>query len=293
MYTVTNLTRSVTHTVITKLFKKYLSIYGNSWSNRHKTESDWNDAVYTWLDALKDFHIMDLRKAYSHSLLVYKDFPPTLGQLLNLCLKESGVPRANDLMRLLVNKDFSHPIVKLMYDKIGSWKLANGTEKELCQKVSEHYDNAVIEFKNNPEVSWQKLESHKAQLSLEAPIPDKMSSRAESNAYKDCMDGCRRLLNSARENSCPIDIPKFDKSKINKGGEQYDEYCKYLLSIPDNLIFSLPPIYAYDRQCLLNTKNTARYLREVGYNPHSKSQNIDKRTSAGAPTKIYKAWMND
>ena len=278
---------------VVKLFGRLRGRYGQLWTCRAKVDEDWEFIIDDWFMELSKFSLSAVREAVDEVLILYKDYPPTLPQLLDSCLKASGIPAANDLLGMLVNKDFTHPIVKLVYDKIGSWKLANGTEKEIYQRISEHYDNAVVEFKNNPQTCWQKLESHKAQLLLESPIPEKIPSKAESKAYKDCIEECRRILNSERETLIPLDIPEFDKSKISKGGEQYDEYCKYLLSVPDNRVLSLPPIYAYDRQRLLNANNTARHLREAGYTPTANRPNVEKRSNAAAPVKIYKAWMND
>jgi hypothetical protein len=278
---------------VVRLFAKFNGRYGQLWTSRGRNDADWEFIIDDWFTELSKFSLSVNRDAMDEVLMVYKDYPPTLPQLLDLCLKASGVPIASDLLRMLVNKDFSHPVVKLVYDKIGSWKLANGTEKELSQRVAELYDNAIVEYKTNPAVCWEKLETHKAQLALEAPIPDKIPSKAESKAYRDAIDECRRILSGDKAKTPILEIPEFDKRKINKGGEQYHDYCKYLLSVPDNQALALPLSYIYYRQKLLNLSETAKHLRECGYIQDSQRPNVEKRTSTGQPTKVYKTWIKD
>ncbi len=136
---------NIDKTFVVKLFGKFRSRYGQLWTSRAIEDSDWTNIIDDWFTELSKFSLSVNRDAMDVVLMVYKDYPPTLPQLLDLCLKASGVPIASDLLRMLVNKDFSHPVVKLVYDKIGSWKLANGTEKELSQRITELYDNAIVE----------------------------------------------------------------------------------------------------------------------------------------------------
>ncbi len=294
MSTVTTMTHSVTFSVISKLFNKYLSVYGNGWGNRHKTDAEWKESVQTWLDMLKDFDIQILRKAFASSLLLYKDFPPTLGQLVDLCLKETGVPNEDQIIKCMINRDFNHPMVKMIYDKIGSWALSNGKADEIKAKTKSSYSECLNNFRTNPKTGWEALDSYKSQLALEAPIPDKIPSSFERKSFKQRMDEYYKIAAEEKAKLKDKVHPEFDKQKINKGGEQFDEYCAYLLSVPDNQVLSLPPVYAYDRQRLLNAKETQAHLRESGYVPTTQRQGTEApRQSTGRPTKVYKAWIND
>ena len=194
---------------------------------------------------------------------------------------------------MMINKDFSHPIVKIVYDKIGSWKLSNGTEKEIKQKVEEIYPQAIIEFKNNPSECWDALNAHKAQLALEAPIPDKIPSSFERMSFNQRMEEYLKKANEEKAAHGESFIPEFDPKKTNKDGEQYQDYCKYLFSIPDHHALTLPSRYAYDRIRLRTKAETENHLHESGYIPDNLRQHSERRTKSKGPTKDYKAWMND
>lgn len=281
-------------TLVVRMFAKFSSRYGQLWTSRARVEADWEFIIDDWFTELSKFSLGIVRKALDATLSIYKDYPPTLPQFLELCLKASGVPSAHDITRMMVNKDFSHPIVKLVYDKIGSWKLANGTEREIGQKVSECYDPALAEFKKNPAVCWEKLESHKAQLALDAPEPTKIPSAQERKSFAERMEEYKKIAEGEKTSSNDLFIPEFDRNKNNKGGDQYDDYCKYLLSVPHHNAVSLPAAYAYDRQRLLNEQDTAKHLREAGYVPEDQRTNNQKaKVIRGKPTQVYKSWMND
>lgn len=292
--TVTALTHCVDKALIVRLFGKFRSRYGQLWTSRARVDEDWEFIIDDWLDELSQFSFDSLRIAVKEALVAYKDYPPTLSQLVDLCLHASGVPDSTKVLRMMIDKDLSHPVVKSVYDKIGSWKLANGTEKEICQKVSQYYDQAIHEFKANPKEQWALLHEYKESKLKELPIPEKIPSNAERKSFKERMDEYYKIANEEKAKLKDKVHPEFDKRKINKGGEQYEEYCSYLLSVPDNQVLSLPPVYAYDRQRLLNAKETANHLRESGYVPPNQRQPFEQsRTSNGRPTKIYKAWSID
>lgn len=292
--TVTYMTRSVDRDLITRLFSQFANKYGKLWTGRLGENGDWEGCAQDWLDELSVFTFEEVRCAKNKAFSIYLDFPPTQGQLVDLCLKESGIPDATEVIRKMVSKDFSHPIVKILYDKIGSWKLANGTEKEITQKVSQSYEPAISEFKSNPKDQWARLREYKEAKLKELPIPDKIPTNAERKSFKERMDEYYKIANAQKEKLKDKVHPDFDKRKTNKGGEQYAEYCSYLLSIPDNQVLSLPPIYAYDRQRLLNAKETQHHLRESGFIPPNQREPFEQpRNSNGRPTKIYKAWSND
>jgi len=290
--TVTYMTHSVDRNLIKRLFSQFANKYGKLWTMRLGDNGDWEGCAEDWLEELSSFTFEQVREAKNKALSMYRDYPPTQGQLVDLCLKESGIPDATKVLNMLVAKDFSHPIVKLVYDKIGSWKLTNGTEKEISQKVSQSYSQAMAVFKSNPKEQWAQLGEYKELQTKALPIPDKIPTNAECKSFKERMDEYYQIMEEGKAKLNGMEIPEFDKKKISKGGEKYDEYCKYLLSVPDHMVLGLPHAYAYDRQRLLNAKDTASHLRQAGYVP-SEQRDAQNRPDKGRPTKIYKAWTND
>ena len=287
------MTRSVDRAIIEKLFDKFSLKYGNLWRGRLGENGSWKACEADWLEALQEFDLQTLKKAVKQCFLIYRDFPPTQGQLIDLCIKESGVPLEDEIMNLLVKRDFSHPIVKMIYDKIGSWTLSSGKEHEVRRKIKDYYTYAVIDFRENQDLAWNKLNAHKEQLALEAPIPPKVATNSERKGFKERLAEYMAIAEEGRQRLKDTKPIEFDEKQIKKGGTQFDEYNKYLLSVPEHLILGLPPKYAYDRMRLLSKNDTAHHLREAGYVPENQREgNEAPRNTGGRPTKMYKTWNN-
>lgn len=291
--TVIPMTHSVDERVIKKLFAKFSTRYGSLWTARLGENGNWKDCEDDWLEELSRFNFTHLRAAVKKCFTIYIDYPPTLGQLIHLCMKESGVPDEGEVIRLMVNRDFNHPMVKMIYDKIGSWALINGKEHEIQSKVKSYYDSCLADFYSDPEPHWSKLTSFNNQAKLEAPT--KIPSQKERKGFKEHMEEFKRLAEEGKAKLKDMTTPDFDPKKIKPEGEQYVDYCKYLLSVPEHLVLGLPPVYAYDRQRLLNRQDTARHLKESGYIPPSERDGFEAPRSANnnKPTRVYKNWAGE
>lgn len=293
MSTVQYLNHVVDRQLVQKMFVKFANKYGNLWTSRLGEHGDWKGCEDDWLEELSAFSLRDAINGIKKALVIYRNYPPTQGQVIELCMAESGVPSVTDVIRLMVNRDFTHPIVKMVYDKIGSWTLTNGKEQEIQSKAKSAYDLCIADFQCNPKGSWELLASFNERPLLEAP-PTKVATPAERRGFKERMEEFQRLADEGKAKLKDMQVIEFDPKKIRGDGEQREDYEKYLLSIPEHLVLGLPPQYAYDRQRLLNTKDTARHLKECGYIPPNERAVIEQpRSGNNKPTKMYKNWNSD
>ena len=293
MSSVTPLITSVDAELIKKLFRKFSAVYGNLWNNRCSMVAEWQDCVDVWLDGLYGFDIFVLRKAVSQAFIAHKDFPPTLGQLVDLCLARDGVPSENSLIDLMVRKDFNHPLVKIIYEKIGSWALSHEKPDEINRKVCAVYSESLASYRENPSQAWKKLEEFKG---LPAPslIPSKIPSSAEISSCRERLKKYQEMADSQKANQEVKSHPVWEKGKITHGSRSFDEAYfnerkRYLLSVDEAVAGTLRHEDWYDR---------ARYLRELeGYRnvqEHSAArQRSDENVSPRSPNghrKAYKNW---
>jgi hypothetical protein len=293
MNTVQYLNNEVDRRLVQKLFLRFANKYGNLWTSRLGENGDWKSCEDDWLEELSAFTVRDAVAAIKKALVIYKDYPPTQGQLIDLCLKESGVPSEDEIINMLINRQFDHPMVKLVYDKIGSWQLKNGTSEAIRNKTKSVYGDCLAKFKAEPEQQWAQLSVVKEQLSLPPIEHQKIPSPDERKGFKERMAEFQKLAEQGRAKLKDMNPIEFDEKKIRGEGEQRADYEKYLLSVPEHLVLGLPPKYAYDRQRLLNTKDTARHLQECGYiHPKDRVGEEAPRTSGGKPTRIYKNWSD-
>ncbi len=298
MSKVTTLTRSINSEIISKLFIKLSSCYGHAWTSRHKTDAQWLECNRTWLNELVSFDLYDLKKAVAQSFSLYKEFPPTLSQLVDLCLKVSGIPSEYDVIACMIKRDFIHPLVKIIYDRIGNWTLSHAKSEEIKSKVSSCYAECLIEFRKNQKSHWDLLNQYKEQKSLEAPEPSKIPSNSERISFAERLKQYSKIAEEGKMKLKDQKHPEFPEDKIKKGHRNFDEavfleYKKYLISVPEVLVLSLPISYAYARTRFLTEIEVCRSLKESGYNPTQRVDNkVPPRRSSG-PQKIYQNWSGD
>jgi hypothetical protein len=264
MSTVQYLNNEVDRLLIQKMFVKFANRYGNLWTSRLGEHGDWKKCEDDWLEELRAFRTRDAINGIKKALVIYKDYPPTQGQIIDLCLKESGVPSEDEVIKLMVDRNFSHPMVKLVYDKVGGWMLTNGKAEEISRKVCAVYSDCKANFVGNPEQQWAQLEAKREQLSLPAVEHPKVATPEERKGFKENMAEFRKFAEEGAARLKDMKPIEFDEKKIGEKGEQRADYEKYLLSVPEHFVLGLTAKYAYDRQRLLNKDETARYLRECG-----------------------------
>ena len=292
-------TRSIDRDLIRKLFVKFSSVYGHLWSSRHKADDEWLDCIDTWLDGLKGFEFDILRKAVSQVFLIHKKHPPTLGELIDLCLKISGVPSEDEIIKRMVSRQFDHPMVKLVYDRIGNWTLKNGTSEEIRRKTRTAYDECLVEFRANTNSLWNKLSEHNATHAIDGP--SKTLTSDEHIGWRERMKDYEKRAHDGKMQLKDQKHPEFPEDKIKLGERNFDKevyaaYKGYLMSVPEEIVLSLPISYAYARMRFLAEVDTEKHLKEVGYvPPNARSTDEPPITSDRnrGPQRVYKNWTGD
>ncbi len=294
MNTVQYLNTEVDRRLVQKLFLRFANKYGNLWTSRLGENGDWKSCEDDWLHELSAFNVRDAVAAIKQALVIYTDYPPTQGQLIYLCLKESGVPSEDEIITMMVNRKFDHPMVQLVYEKIGSWQLKNGKNEEIRLKTKAVYGECLAKFNEDHALQWERLEHIKEQLSLAPVEHPKVATSAERRDFKERMKEFQELADEGRMKLKDMQPIEFDEKKIGTEGSQRADYEKYLFSIPEHLVLGLSPKYAYDRQRLLNAKDTERHLIESGYVPvKNRAHHQQPRSENNRPTKMYKTWSDD
>lgn len=298
MNTVQYLNNEVDRRLVQKLFVRFANKYGNLWTSRLGENGDWKGCEDDWLEELSAFTVRDAVAAIRKALVIYTGYPPTQGQLIELCLKESGVPSEDEVIKLMVARDFTHPIVKLAYDRIGGWALTNGKSEEIRAKTKAVYGDCLATFKANPETLWKQLGDDKERLLLTAPEHIKHLTREEHVGWQERLKEAQRRAEEGKMQLKDQKHPEFPEDKINIGGRNFDkevfaEFRKYLISIPETLVLSLSVPYAYARMKFLAEIDTATFLRERGYNPNPQGEDKTPPRCSNGPQKMYKNWHGD
>jgi len=294
--TVTYLNNFVDREFVIGLFNKFEIKYGKLWTERLGPGGNWKLCIDDWVQELGKFTIRQATIAKEKFSSIYKDFPPTQPQFIDLCLKETGLPEPSDIIRLMVAKDFSHPLVKMVYDKIGNWDLQNSKDYEIREKVKNIYHGCLADFQIDPQTQWARLQDFHAEKLRQLPPPDKKPSTKESAAFKECMAKCQEILKGKGVE--PKTYRQFEEEKISPSNNAfdpkvYDEFREYLLSIPETETMTLPPNYAYSRMKLIAQREQPYFLRKAGYDPNPPTNDKTPPRGSGGPRRVYPNYVGD
>lgn len=159
---------------VQKMFERFKMIYGGAWTSRCESTDAWQECLELWHDGISMFRVGAVRLAFKDIIANNKTFPPTLGQLIELCLHHSGVPSEDEVFRQLIKKDFQHPLTHTIFKRIGSWDLSHDSEAVLKKRIAKHYPECL----NNILVdsAFLSLPARNAQLSVAKITGPKQSS---------------------------------------------------------------------------------------------------------------------
>ncbi len=298
--TVIHMTHCVDIELVARLFARFRGRYGNLWTSRAICDEDWEFIMEDWLEELTKFTIEQVRLAVNKTLLEFTTYPPTLGQLVELCMKESGVPESHEVVSLMVAREFSHPIVKIIYEKVGSWMLNNGKNEDIERKVKECYTSSKSEFYIDPQKAWLDLEYFNTKPK-ELPSPDKIPTNEERIDFKERRAEYQIKVDEEKENLKDKRQREFDYSKLKPGSRDFDkllfsEYQAYLVGIPETMVLSLSANDAYARMKFISMIEQTENLKNIGYVSKNQQEGLTSNKTSyrnGQPTKVYKSWTND
>ena len=292
----TEFKKAVDREIIQKMFDKFSKVYAQTWKSRCTTKQDWEEYENIWLEFLGCFDQTTLRKAAVTAFSLYVDFPPTPLQIRNLCLKESGVPTPSEVMELMIRREFTHPIVKFCYDKVGSWTVSHAKKEELVEKIASIYTDALLNFTQDTKSAWIQLADFKATKAIPVAEISKIPSQKERKSFSENLKHWQAKAAAEKAALPTIEHPVWDKTKINPSHDNfcaktYNERKRYLISVEEHLSTTLSHEDWYDR---------TRYFKEIeantmisrnrAANPAEPEKSSSRPSSYVKPA--YRSWVN-
>lgn len=125
--------------LIKLIFAKFNAIWGQRWAT-FINETNFDIALFEWSEGLNGI----TRKAIKEALSYCRDnleWPPSIAEFRRICLQSQGLPSTYEIMQLAIQRDFNQPIVKHIFDKIGSWAFSHDSESELNKKIEKELNN--------------------------------------------------------------------------------------------------------------------------------------------------------
>lgn len=120
------------------LYLRFTVIWGHKFTASHTNENFTDMWAADWSESLLGIASNDIRKAIEYCR-ANLEWPPSLAEFRKICEKNSNVPSPKECLNLAVRRDFTHQIVKDIFDKIGSWDMKNAKETELLKRFEKHH----------------------------------------------------------------------------------------------------------------------------------------------------------
>lgn len=248
-----------------RLYLRFSSLWGEKFT-RHCPSDEfieiwWQD----WEQGLSGISGNHIKEALDYCRLNL-DWPPSLAEFRRLCEKVSGIPSLQECLTLAIRRDFTHPIIAMAFDKIGSWAMKNDKEEVLRDKFKDAYNQALNEFRKDPNEAILKLEAVKARVALPSP-PEKIPSQQEIISWRERLEKWKEMATADKAKLEEKDHPVWDKKKITRGHRDFDEIMfnerkRYLIELDETTAQTLSQLDWYDR---------TRYFREVEANDKVKN----------------------
>lgn len=137
---------TLTIDLIRILYIRFANIFGQKFNSNHTPDiiSLWYE---DWLDGLMGIDPICFKDALSYCKKNL-EWPPSIAEFIRICDIPLNIPTPSECLYLAVNRDFSNPMVKKIYDEIGSWDMSNGTRDDLLKRASRIHEEEMIRFRN-------------------------------------------------------------------------------------------------------------------------------------------------
>lgn len=128
------------------LYLRFSVIWGQKFTANHGDEKIIEIWIAEWHEGLSGISVNQIKDAVDYCK-VNLVWPPSLAEFIDYCYRNINIPSSDDCLRMAVNRDFTHPIVKKIYDQVGSWEMQNGKSVDLKKRFEELHDEYVTELR--------------------------------------------------------------------------------------------------------------------------------------------------
>jgi hypothetical protein len=137
----------ITKKLIQALFERFITIYGKKFTH----DFDGHEArvvmwVEDWYEGLLGIPPETFKDALYYIKTNYP-WPPSLPEFRCVCERSMGLPSQADIIDLAIRQDFSHPLTKMVYDKITSFNFRNWSQDKLEKAVAECYPHLLAKLR--------------------------------------------------------------------------------------------------------------------------------------------------
>lgn len=223
--------------VIDRLFDRLQDIFPYKWEAQFSGDKHKQHVKMEWASGLAGLDKFQIGFGIEQVKKHCTEFLVSIPEFRAACFGKYVMPTVDDAYIAAVRADFSNPVVKLVYNEIGSWNFSNWSERDVRKK----FDHIYGEYLRNPESAFLKLEEKKENEIKSPRLIDNDGQATTALHDKDKLNlPLKDLENSAKENiglSQKCSIVDCEVVTRLKFGEKF--YCGHHIVGAVNMIKKL------------------------------------------------------
>lgn len=131
-----------------RLYLRFTTIWGDKHTSRFTDENIIQMWIQDWSEVIPMFELNVIKGAIDYCKVHFK-WPPCIAEFIEICEKSLNIPDHLTCMRDAIRGDFSNPLTKSIYDKIGSWSMRNDKEVDLIKKFKSYHEEELINMRTS------------------------------------------------------------------------------------------------------------------------------------------------
>lgn len=143
-----------------RLHLRFSMIWGDKHDCRFTEDSYIQIWIDDWADGLSGIDPEIIKQGIDFCK-INLEWPPSIAEFRKICERSLNIPTPRECLALAVRGDFTYPIVKSIYDKVGSWDMKNGKETDLLKRFEachkEYIADSRMKKLENDECNKPKL----------------------------------------------------------------------------------------------------------------------------------------
>lgn len=144
--------------IISQLYTAFCIIFGSQFVKNHHTEQFIKMWIDEWSQGLEGIDENYIKQAL-HYCRLHLQWVPSMAEFIGLCDRAAGMPSCDESLRAAIRRDFSHPVTKMAFDKIGDWDMRHDSQEVLTKKFKSAYEESVMDMRVSRNNSIAQLEA--------------------------------------------------------------------------------------------------------------------------------------
>ena len=175
-----------------KLYIRFATLYGEKFTKNHVNDEYvkiwWQD----WAEGLLGIDVTHVKNAVDYCKLNL-EWPPSLAEFIKICEKSSGMPTYYEAMQAAIRRDFYHPIIKILFDRIGSWDIQHDNEEVLLRKFKQLHSEEANKYRLNIQKEARLLEDKPLRVINDATQGREANPGRETPNHNPVRTGVRKV----------------------------------------------------------------------------------------------------